>query len=142
MSPSLTAAAPALTGRAYRPTDHTYDVVVVGAGGAGLQAALGCAEAGLQTACITKVFPTRSHTVAAEGASAAALGNQGPDDWRWHAYDTVTGADWLGDLDAIEYLAGMRRRRSMNSSTTACPSAVPTTAGSTSRVTVTPSSAV
>jgi succinate dehydrogenase / fumarate reductase flavoprotein subunit len=78
-------------------------VVVVGAGGAGLRAALGCAEAGLQTACITKVFPTRSHTVAAKGASAAALGNQRPDDWRWQAYDTVKGADWL-DQDAIEYL--------------------------------------
>ena len=78
--------------------------MVVGAGGAGLRATLGCAEAGLKTACITKVFPTRSHTVAAQGGVAAALGNMGPDDWRWHMYDTVKGADWLGDQDAIEYL--------------------------------------
>ena len=85
-------------------TDHTYDVIVVGAGGAGLRATLGCAEAGLKTACITKVFPTRSHTVAAQGGVAASLGNMGPDDWRWHMYDTVKGADWLGDQDAIEYL--------------------------------------
>ena len=84
--------------------DHTYDVVVVGAGGAGLRATLGCAEAGLKTACVTKVFPTRSHTVAAQGGVAAALGNMGPDNWRWHMYDTVKGADWLGDQDAIEYL--------------------------------------
>ncbi len=90
--------------RAYPLVDHTYDVVVVGAGGAGLRATLGCAEAGLKTACITKVFPTRSHTVAAQGGVAAALGNMGPDDWRWHMYDTVKGADWLGDQDAIEYL--------------------------------------
>ena len=79
-------------------------MVVVGAGGSGLRATLGCAEAGLKTACITKVFPTRSHTVAAQGGIAAALGNMGPDDWRWHMYDTVKGADWLGDQDAIEYL--------------------------------------
>ncbi len=79
-------------------------MVVVGAGGAGLRATLGCAEAGLKTACMTKVFPTRSHTVAAQGGVAAALGNMGPDDWRWHMYDTVKGADWLGDQDAIEYL--------------------------------------
>ena len=78
--------------------------MVVGAGGAGLRATLGCAEAGLKTACVTKVFPTRSHTVAAQGGVAAALGNMGPDDWRWHMYDTVKGADWLGDQDAIEYL--------------------------------------
>jgi succinate dehydrogenase / fumarate reductase flavoprotein subunit len=97
-------ARPALNGRAYPLTDHTYDVVIVGAGGAGLRATLGCAEAGLKTACITKVFPTRSHTVAAQGGVAAALGNMGPDDWRWHMYDTVKGADWLGDQDAIEYL--------------------------------------
>ncbi len=90
--------------RAYPITDHTYDVVVVGAGGAGLRAALGAAQAGLRTACITKVFPTRSHTVSAQGGIAAALGNMGPDDWRWHMYDTVKGADWLGDQDAIEYL--------------------------------------
>ena len=97
-------AAPALSGQAYPVVDHTYDVVVVGAGGAGLRATLGCAEAGLKTACITKVFPTRSHTVAAQGGVAAALGNMGADDWRWHMYDTVKGADWLGDQDAIEYL--------------------------------------
>jgi succinate dehydrogenase / fumarate reductase flavoprotein subunit len=96
--------APAVTGKAYPLTDHSYDVVVVGAGGAGLRATLGCAEAGLKTACVTKVFPTRSHTVAAQGGVAAALGNMGPDDWRWHMYDTVKGADWLGDQDAIEYL--------------------------------------
>ena len=97
-------AKPALNGKAYPMTDHTYDVVIVGAGGAGLRATLGCAEAGLRTACITKVFPTRSHTVAAQGGVAAALGNMGADDWRWHMYDTVKGADWLGDQDAIEYL--------------------------------------
>ena len=97
-------ATPAINGRAYPIHDHTYDVVVVGAGGAGLRATLGCAEAGLKTACVTKVFPTRSHTVAAQGGVAAALGNMGPDDWRWHMYDTVKGADWLGDQDAIEYL--------------------------------------
>jgi succinate dehydrogenase / fumarate reductase flavoprotein subunit len=97
-------AKPGLNGRAYPLTDHTYDVVVVGAGGSGLRATLGCAEAGLRTACITKVFPTRSHTVAAQGGIAASLGNMGPDDWRWHMYDTVKGADWLGDQDAIEYL--------------------------------------
>ena len=90
--------------RAYPIVDHTYDVVVVGAGGAGLRAALGAAQAGLKTACITKVFPTRSHTVSAQGGVAAALGNMGADDWRWHMYDTVKGADWLGDQDAIEYL--------------------------------------
>lgn len=97
-------AAPALNGKAYLLTDHVYDVVVVGAGGAGLRATLGCAEAGLKTACVTKVFPTRSHTVAAQGGVAAALGNMGRDDWRWHMYDTVKGSDWLGDQDAIEYL--------------------------------------
>ena len=96
--------APAVNGRAYPIDDHTYDVVVVGAGGAGLRAALGCSEAGLKTACITKVFPTRSHTVAAQGGIAASLGNMGEDDWRWHMYDTVKGSDWLGDQDAIEYL--------------------------------------
>jgi succinate dehydrogenase / fumarate reductase flavoprotein subunit len=89
---------------AYEWTDHTYDVVVVGAGGSGLRAALGCAQAGLRTACVTKVFPTRSHTVAAQGGISAALGNMGEDDWRWHMYDTVKGSDWLGDQDAIEYL--------------------------------------
>ncbi|MEZ5938787.1 MAG: succinate dehydrogenase flavoprotein subunit [Hyphomonadaceae bacterium] len=89
---------------AYSWIDHTYDVVVVGAGGSGLRAALGCAQAGLKTACVTKVFPTRSHTVAAQGGIAASLGNMGADDWRWHMYDTVKGSDWLGDQDAIEYL--------------------------------------
>jgi succinate dehydrogenase / fumarate reductase flavoprotein subunit len=89
---------------AYDLIDHTYDVVVLGAGGSGLRAALGCAQAGLKTACITKVFPTRSHTVAAQGGIAASIGNMGPDDWRWHMYDTVKGSDWLGDQDAIEYL--------------------------------------
>ena len=88
----------------YKFVDHTYDVVVVGAGGSGLRAALGAAQAGLKTACITKVFPTRSHTVAAQGGIAASLGNMGPDDWRWHMYDTVKGSDWLGDQDSIEYL--------------------------------------
>jgi succinate dehydrogenase / fumarate reductase flavoprotein subunit len=96
--------APKVNGRAYPLTDHTFDVVVVGAGGAGLRATLGCSEAGLRTACISKVFPTRSHTVAAQGGIAASLGNMGPDDWRWHMYDTVKGSDWLGDQDAIEYL--------------------------------------
>ena len=96
--------APAVNGRAYPIEDHTYDVVVVGAGGSGLRAVVGCSEAGLKTACITKVFPTRSHTVAAQGGIAAALGNMGEDDWRWHMYDTVKGSDWLGDQDAIEYL--------------------------------------
>jgi succinate dehydrogenase / fumarate reductase, flavoprotein subunit len=91
-------------GAAYPITDHEYDVVVVGAGGAGLRAAVGAAEAGLRTACVTKVFPTRSHTVAAQGGVAAALGNMGVDNWKWHMYDTVKGADWLGDQDAIEYL--------------------------------------
>jgi succinate dehydrogenase / fumarate reductase, flavoprotein subunit len=96
--------APAINGRAYPIEDHTYDVVVVGAGGSGLRAVVGCSEAGLKTACITKVFPTRSHTVAAQGGIAASLGNMGEDDWRWHMYDTVKGADWLGDQDAIEYM--------------------------------------
>jgi succinate dehydrogenase / fumarate reductase flavoprotein subunit len=89
---------------AYDIIDHTYDVVIVGAGGSGLRAVLGCAQAGLKTACVTKVFPTRSHTVAAQGGISAALGNMGADDWRWHMYDTVKGSDWLGDQDAIEYL--------------------------------------
>ncbi|HWE99612.1 MAG TPA: succinate dehydrogenase flavoprotein subunit [Caulobacteraceae bacterium] len=89
---------------AYEFTDHRFDVVVVGAGGSGLRAAIGAAHGGLKTACITKVFPTRSHTVAAQGGISASLGNMGPDDWRWHMYDTVKGSDWLGDQDAIEYL--------------------------------------
>src|SRR5881392_3601794 len=96
--------APATNGRAYPIEDHTFDVVVVGAGGSGFRAVVGCSEAGLKTACITKVFPTRSHTVAAQGGIAAALGNMSEDDWRWHMYDTVKGSDWLGDQDAIEYL--------------------------------------
>ncbi len=89
---------------AYQIVDHTYDVVVVGAGGAGLRATFGMAEKGLKTANLTKVFPTRSHTVAAQGGVSAALGNMGEDDWRWHMYDTVKGSDWLGDQDAIEYM--------------------------------------
>jgi succinate dehydrogenase / fumarate reductase flavoprotein subunit len=93
-----------INGRAYEIFDHSFDVVVVGAGGAGLRAAVGCAKAGLRAACVTKVFPTRSHTVAAQGGVAAALANMGPDDWKWHMYDTVKGSDWLGDQDAIEYL--------------------------------------
>jgi succinate dehydrogenase / fumarate reductase flavoprotein subunit len=96
--------APAVNGGAYPIEDHTYDVLVVGAGGSGLRAVVGCSEAGLRTACITKVFPTRSHTVAAQGGISAALGNMGEDDWRWHMYDTVKGSDWLGDQDAIEYM--------------------------------------
>ncbi len=88
----------------YNFVDHDCDVLVVGAGGAGLRATLGASEAGLRTGCITKVFPTRSHTVAAQGGVAASLGNMGPDDWRWHMYDTVKGSDWLGDQDSIEYL--------------------------------------
>jgi succinate dehydrogenase / fumarate reductase flavoprotein subunit len=96
--------APGLKG-AYTIIDHTYDVVVVGAGGSGLRATMGAAEAGLRTANISKVFPTRSHTVAAQGGIAAALGNNSPDHWTWHMYDTVKGSDWLGDQDAIEYLA-------------------------------------
>src|SRR6476646_8397329 len=95
---------PATNGKTYPIEDHTYDVVVVGAGGAGLRAVVGCSEAGLRTACITKVFPTRSHTVAAQGGISASLGNMHPDDWRWHMYDTVKGSDWLGDQDCIEYM--------------------------------------
>jgi succinate dehydrogenase / fumarate reductase flavoprotein subunit len=88
----------------YPITHHTYDAVVIGAGGSGLRATMGLAEAGLKTACITKVFPTRSHTVAAQGGIAASLGNMGKDTWQWHMYDTVKGSDWLGDQDAIEYM--------------------------------------
>ena len=90
---------------AYEIIDHAFDVVVVGAGGAGLRATLGMAEQGFNTACISKVFPTRSHTVAAQGGIAASLQNMGPDSWQWHMYDTVKGSDWLGDNDAMEYLA-------------------------------------
>jgi succinate dehydrogenase / fumarate reductase flavoprotein subunit len=90
--------------REYDIIDHNYDVIVIGAGGSGLRATLGVAESGLKTACISKVFPTRSHTVAAQGGIGAALGNMGEDNWRWHMYDTVKGSDWLGDQDAIEYL--------------------------------------
>ena len=97
-------AAPGINGRAYPIIDHTFDVVIVGAGGAGLRATVGCSQAGLRTACITKVFPTRSHTVAAQGGVAASLANMGPDNWKWHMYDTVKGSDWLGDQDSIEYL--------------------------------------
>ena len=96
---ATTASAPA-----YKIIDHTYDVVVVGAGGSGLRATMGAAEAGLKTACVTKVFPTRSHTVAAQGGIAASLGNNSPDHWTWHMFDTVKGSDWLGDQDAIEYM--------------------------------------
>ncbi|HED12497.1 MAG TPA: FAD-binding protein, partial [Gammaproteobacteria bacterium] len=91
-------------GSAYKIIDHTYDVVVVGAGGAGLRATMGMAEAGLSTACISKVYPTRSHTVSAQGGIAASLGNITDDNWKWHMYDTVKGSDWLGDQDAIEYM--------------------------------------
>ena len=89
---------------AYPIKEHQYDVVIVGAGGAGLRATFGLAATGLRTACITKVFPTRSHTVAAQGGMSAALANMGEDDWRWHMYDTIKGSDWLGDQDAIEYM--------------------------------------
>lgn len=88
----------------YTVVDHTYDAVVVGAGGSGLRAAMGLSEAGFKTACVTKLFPTRSHTVAAQGGINAALGNMTEDDWRWHMYDTVKGSDWLGDQDAIHYM--------------------------------------
>jgi succinate dehydrogenase / fumarate reductase flavoprotein subunit len=88
----------------YDIIDHSFDVVVLGAGGAGLRATLGMVAAGLSTACVTKIFPTRSHTVAAQGGISAAVGNMEKDDWRWHMYDTVRGSDWLGDQDAIEYM--------------------------------------
>jgi succinate dehydrogenase / fumarate reductase, flavoprotein subunit len=99
-----TMAAETSTQPAYKIIDHIYDTVVVGAGGSGLRATMGSAEAGLKTACITKVFPTRSHTVAAQGGIAASLSNNSPDHWTWHMYDTVKGSDWLGDQDAIEYM--------------------------------------
>jgi succinate dehydrogenase (ubiquinone) flavoprotein subunit len=88
----------------YTVIDHEYDAIVIGAGGAGLRAAFGLSEAGFKTACISKLFPTRSHTVAAQGGINAALGNMHNDDWRWHFYDTVKGSDWLGDQDAIQYM--------------------------------------
>jgi len=88
----------------YTIVDHTYDALVIGAGGSGLRAAMGLSEAGFKTACVSKLFPTRSHTVAAQGGINAALGNMEPDDWRWHMYDTVKGSDWLGDQDAIHYM--------------------------------------
>src|SRR3546814_21145616 len=95
----------------YKVIEHEYDAVVVGAGGAGLRAALGMTMEGLKTACITKVFPTRSHTVAAQGGIGAALDNMGEgDNWRFHMYDTVKGSDWLGDQDAIEYMRSEERR--------------------------------
>src|SRR5260370_8153895 len=90
--------------KAYEIIDHSFDVIVLGAGGAGLRATLGMVAAGLNTACITKAFPTRSHTVAAQGGVSAALGNVENDDWRWHMFDTVRGSDWLGDQDAIAYM--------------------------------------
>ena len=89
---------------AYQFVDHSYDVIVIGAGGSGLRATMGLAEAGLSTACLSKVFPTRSHTVAAQGGISAALGNMGIDDWRFHFYDTIKGSDWLGDQDAVAYM--------------------------------------
>ena len=101
---NATPQSPAINGIAYKVVDHTYDVVVVGGGGAGLRAVFGLADKGLRTACISKIYPTRSHTVAAQGGMSAALGNMGEDDWRWHMYDTVKGSDWLGDQDAIEYM--------------------------------------
>src|SRR5689334_3417575 len=102
----------------YDIIDHSFDVVVLGAGGAGLRATLGMVAAGLNTACVTKVFPTRSHTVAAQGGISAALGNMEKDDWRWHMFDTVRGSDWLGDQDAIEYMCREADRKStrLNSS--------------------------
>jgi succinate dehydrogenase / fumarate reductase, flavoprotein subunit len=103
-SPTAPPTTPFGSAPSYKIVDHTYDVVVVGAGGSGLRATMGSAEAGLKTACITKVFPTRSHTVAAQGGIAASLGNNSPDHWTWHMFDTVKGSDWLGDQDAIEYM--------------------------------------
>src|SRR5687768_2523957 len=117
---------------AYKIIDHVYDVVVVGAGGAGLRATMGAAGHGLKTACVTKVFPTRSHTVAAQGGIAASLGNMGPDHWQWHMYDTVKGSDWLGDQDAIEYLTREAPAAVYELEHWACRSRAPPTARSTS----------
>jgi len=110
---------------AYPITDHTFDVVVVGAGGAGLRATVGCAQAGLRTACISKVFPTRSHTVAAQGGISAALGNMGPDDWRWHMYDTVKGSDFSAIRTRSNISAVTHRLLFMNSNIGACRSRAP-----------------
>ncbi len=98
----------------YKIIDHKYDVVVLGAGGSGLRAAVGLSEAGLKTACISKVFPTRSHTSAAQGGISAALGNMGEDDWRWHMYDTVKGADWLGIKIALNIFVKKHLKRLLN----------------------------
>ena len=122
----------AVNGKAYTIVDHTFDVVVVGAGGAGLRATVGCSQAGLRTACISKVFPTRSHTVAAQGGISASLGNMGPDDWRWHMYDTVKGSDWLGDQDPSSICAATLPRRCTNWSIGAFRSRAPKRARSTS----------
>src|SRR5260370_10649537 len=103
-SSSFSAAKETRMPNAYEIVDHSFDVIVLGAGGAGLRATLGMVAAGLNTACVTKVFPTRSHTVAAQGGISAALGNIEQDDWRWHMFDTVRGSDWLGDQDAIAYM--------------------------------------
>lgn len=100
----VTSAKVSTASKEYPVVDHTYDAVVVGAGGAGLRAAFGLVQEGFSTAVITKLFPTRSHTVAAQGGINAALGNMEPDDWQWHMYDTVKGSDWLGDQDAIHYM--------------------------------------
>ncbi len=122
-------AAPATNGKAYPIEDHTYDVVVVGAGGAGLRAVVGCSEAGLRTACITKVFPTRSHTVAAQGGISASLGNMHPDDWRWHMYDTVKGSGSATRTPSNTWCA-THRKPSMSSSIGACRFRAPRTARS------------
>merc|ERR1712241_1086389 len=114
------APATAASTREYPVVDHDYDACVVGAGGAGLRAAFGLAEEGFKTAVITKLFPTRSHTVAAQGGINAALGNMEPDDWRWHMYDTVKGSDWLGDQDAIHYMAREARPPSLSWRTMGC----------------------
>ena len=103
LSTTTTSSSSSLVGD-YTVVDHVYDAVVVGSGGSGLRAAMGLSEAGFKTACVTKLFPTRSHTVAAQGGINAALGNMSEDDWRWHMYDTVKGSDWLGDQDAIHYM--------------------------------------